>query len=135
MSVEEYARRHRPEIADAELRRIHLAGFDKVTFLWAGGTDPNSGRYYRVMGPTFLIEYDRVQNEANHVHSIWRDAANDFGEDLLKLHYATAGHHRKPPPLPCPAGNRNRSVRITISLGLTETTHRRTCRRPDAHHG
>lgn len=96
--IEEYARRHRPEIADAELRRIHLAGFDKVTFLWAGGTDPNSGRYYRVMGPTFLIEYDRVQNEANHVHSIWRDAANDFGEDLLKLHYATAGHHRKPPP-------------------------------------
>jgi hypothetical protein len=92
--IEEYARWHRPEIADAELRRIQRAGLDKVTFLWAGGTDPGAGRYYRVLGPTFLIEYDNTQNQANHVHSIWRDAANDFGEDLLKRHYDTAAHHR-----------------------------------------
>lgn len=90
--IEEYARWHRAEIADAELRRIHAAGFDKVTFLWAG--DPQAGRYYRILGPTFLIEYDNVQNQANHVHSIWRDAANDFGEDMLKRHYETAAHHR-----------------------------------------
>ena len=92
--IEEYARWHRPEIADEELRRIHVAGFDKVTFLWAGGTGPDVGRYYRVLGPTFLIEYDNTQNQANHVHSIWRDAANDFGEDLLKQHYETASHHQ-----------------------------------------
>jgi hypothetical protein len=96
--IEEYARWHRPEIADAELRRIHVAGFDKVSFLWAGGTDAQAGRYYRVLGPTFLIEYDNVQNQANHVHSVWRDAANDFGEDLLKQHYDTAAHHAKPRP-------------------------------------
>ena len=96
--IEEYARWHRPEIADAELRRIHIAGFDKVTFLWAGGTGPDVGRYYRILGPTFLIEYDNTQNQANHVHSIWRDAANDFGEDLLRQHYETAPHHRKPTP-------------------------------------
>ncbi len=88
--IEEYARWHRPEIADAELARIRAAGFEKVTFLWAGGTDPAVGRYYRVLGPTFLIEYDNTQNRANHVHSIWRDAANDFGEDLLKRHYEAA---------------------------------------------
>lgn len=92
--IEEYARWHRPEIADSELRRIHVAGFDKVTFLWAGGTDGKVGRYYRVLGPTFLIEYDNVQNQANHVHSIWRDPANDFGQDLLKQHYDTVAHPR-----------------------------------------
>ena len=96
--IGEYARWHRPEIADAELRRIQVAGFDKVSFLWAGGTSPDVGRYYRILGPTFLIEYDNTQNQANHVHSIWRDAANDFGEDLLKQHYETAPHHRKPTP-------------------------------------
>jgi hypothetical protein len=96
--IEQYARWHRPEIADAELRRIHVAGFDKVTFLWAGGLGPDEGRYYRILGPTFLIEYDNTQNQANHVHSIWRDAANDFGEDLLKRHYETAADHRKPTP-------------------------------------
>ena len=96
--IEEYARWHRPEIADAELRRIDVAGFDKVTFLWAGGTGPDVGRYYRIVGPTFLIEYDNTQNQANHVHSIWRDAANDFGEDLLRQHYETAPHHQKPTP-------------------------------------
>jgi hypothetical protein len=96
--IEEYARWHRPEIAEAELGRIRAAGVEKVTFLWAGGTEPGAGRYYRVLGPTFLIEYDNTQNQANHVHTIWRDAANDFGEDLLKEHYATAAHHRKAAP-------------------------------------
>jgi hypothetical protein len=94
--IEEYARWHRPEIADEELRRIHVAGFEKVSFLWAGGTGLREGRYYRVLGPTFLIEYDNTQNQANHVHSIWRDAANDFGEDLLKQHYDAVPHPRRP---------------------------------------
>ena len=57
-------------------------------------TDRGMGNYYRVLGPTFLIEYDNTQNQANHVHSIWRDAANDFGEDLLKQHYDSVPHPR-----------------------------------------
>ena len=39
-------------------------------------------------GPDFLIEYDNTQNNANHIHSVWRDLTGDFGEDLLKEHYA-----------------------------------------------
>jgi hypothetical protein len=85
--IEEYARRHRAELADQEVRKIHVAGFDKVNFVWAGGTEVGQPHYYRIVGPTFLIEYDNTQNNANHIHSVWRDPANDFGEDLLKKHY------------------------------------------------
>lgn len=91
--IEEYARRHRSELADQELRRIHVAGFDKVTFAWAGGTEVGVGHYYRIQGPTFLIEYDNTQNNANHIHTVWRDPSNDFGEDALKKHYE--GDHTK----------------------------------------
>ncbi|HEX8913780.1 MAG TPA: DUF3500 domain-containing protein, partial [Humisphaera sp.] len=93
--IEAYARWHRPELADQELRKIHVAGFDKVCFAWAGGTDVGQGHYFRVHGPTFLIEYDNTQNNANHVHTVWRDPANDFGEDILKKHYETSPEHQK----------------------------------------
>jgi hypothetical protein len=39
---------------------------------------------------TTLIEYDNTQNDANHIHSVWRDLAQDWGEDLLTEHYAQA---------------------------------------------
>ena len=71
------------------------AGFDKVYFAWAGGLEPGQGHYYRIQGPTFMIEYDNTQNHANHVHSVWRDPANDFGEDLLKKHYQEHPHDTK----------------------------------------
>lgn len=93
--IEEYARRHRAELADQEVRKIHVGGFDKVCFAWAGGLEPGVGHYYRVHGPSFLVEYDNTQNEANHVHTVWRDPANDFGEDVLKKHYETDGGHGK----------------------------------------
>ena len=85
--VEEYANRHRPEIAQQELAKIFRAGWDKVTFAWGGGLEPGQGHYYRVKGSTFLIEYANVQNKANHCHSVWRDYDGDFGADLLKIHY------------------------------------------------
>ena len=47
--------------------------------------------YYCVAGPTFLLEYDNTQDDANHIHSVWRDLRNDWGEDLLARHYAD--HH------------------------------------------
>ena len=34
-----------------------------------------------------LIEYDNTQNGANHIHSVWRDLTNDWGEDALAAHY------------------------------------------------
>ena len=85
--VAEYANRVRSDVAKTDLAKIEKAGWDKVAFAWAGGLERGDGHYYRVQGPTFLLEYDNTQNGANHVHAVWRDFTNDFGEDLLKKHY------------------------------------------------
>ncbi len=90
--VKEYAHRHRAEIAEEDLAKIAKAGWDKVAFAWAGGLEPNQGNYYRVQGPTFLLEFDNTQNNNNHVHSVWRDFINDFGDDVLRRHYAEVPH-------------------------------------------
>jgi hypothetical protein len=86
--VENYAYRLRPELADEDLAKIAAADFKRIYFAWAGGVEPGQPHYYRLHGPTFLVEFDNTQNRANHIHTVWRDAANDFGEDLLKAHYA-----------------------------------------------
>jgi hypothetical protein len=67
---------------------------DKIYFAWAGAREPGIGHYYRVQGPTFVLELDNTQNGANHVHALWRDTERDFGKDLLKEHYEH-GHHAK----------------------------------------
>lgn len=90
--IEEYVRRYRPELADQDLAKIEKAGFEKISFAWAGGEELGQGHYYRVQGPTFLIEYDNTQNDNNHAHAVWRDFDGDFGEDILKRHYATSPH-------------------------------------------
>ena len=58
-----------------------------LTFAWAGPDAPGRGHYYAVRGPRTLIEYDNTQNGANHIHAVWRDLTNDWGEDLLAAHY------------------------------------------------
>ncbi len=90
--IREYVTRVRPELARVDLQKIQKAGFEALRFAWAGGLERGEGHYYRVQGPTFLLEYDNTQNDANHVHAVWRDFANDFGEDLLRQHYAEHPH-------------------------------------------
>ena len=90
--IDLYARRLRPEMAEADLRRIMDAGIEKVRFAWSGKLEPGAPHYYRIHGPTFLVEYDNTQNNANHVHTVWRDLTNDFGDDALKRHYDEAPH-------------------------------------------
>ena len=90
--IQAYVGRHRPDLANEDLRKIQEAGIDKIYFAWAGGTEKGEGHYYRVQGPTFLLEYDNTQNNANHIHAVWRDFENDFGEDLLKKHYRETPH-------------------------------------------
>jgi hypothetical protein len=90
--VREYTRRVRTDVADQDLKKIQEAGWDKVTFAWAGGLEKGQGHYYRVQGPTFLLEYDNTQNDNNHIHAVWRDFNGDFGEDLLRKHYAETPH-------------------------------------------
>ncbi len=90
--IKEYVYRYRAELADQDLKRIQAAGLERLSFAWAGSTEPGQGHYYRVQGPSFLLEYDNTQNNANHAHTVWRDLQNDFGEDLLRKHY-DQDHH------------------------------------------
>jgi hypothetical protein len=90
--LEEYVHRYRPELAESDMKKIETAGMDKVSFAWAGATEPGKGHYYRLQGPSFVMEYDNTQNNANHVHTVWRDLQNDFGEDLLRKHYDESHH-------------------------------------------
>ena len=88
--VAEYTSRMVDDIASERMRRINAAGFDKVAFVWVGADALHEPHYYRVQGPTFLIEFDNVQSTANHIHSVWRDFNGDFGDDVLKNHYESA---------------------------------------------
>lgn len=88
--IDDYIRRARTEIADAEWKQIEEAGFGNVHFAWMGSTEKGKGHYYRVQGPTFLLEYDNTQNSANHPHTVWREFKGDFGRDILAEHYKTA---------------------------------------------
>src|SRR5687767_14142848 len=71
--IDVYAGHMADDIAADRIARIEKAGWDRVTFAWAGTLARGARHYYRVQGPTFLIEYDNTQNNANHVHSVWRD--------------------------------------------------------------
>ncbi len=90
--VDEYLRNYRPDLAHQQLDRINRSGWDHVRFAWAGPVGPTEAYYYRIHGPTVLIEFDnnhppgRKDGPINHIHSVYRDPQNDYGEDLLKRH-------------------------------------------------
>lgn len=92
--IEEYASAQPKAQAAQRIDRIKAAGFEKVKFAWMGPIQKGALHYYRVQGPTFLIEYDNTQNGGNHVHAVWRDFDGDFGVDLLEEHYRNSPHHR-----------------------------------------
>jgi hypothetical protein len=92
--VKLYLNRWRPELADETFAKITAAGVEKITFGWAGGLDRSKQTYYRIQGPTFLIEFDNFQGNGNHIHTTVRDFKGDFGHDLLREHYAKA-HSQK----------------------------------------
>jgi hypothetical protein len=88
--IEIYANTMKPKLAEERLARIRAAGLDGIRFAWAGPTARGRPYYYRVQGPTFLIELDN--SGGNHVHSVWRDFEGDFGRDLLREHYGATAH-------------------------------------------
>ena len=90
--LKEYSNVQVEEISRQRLEAIHTAGLDNLKFAWMGGTDKGQPHYYRIQGSTFLVEYDCTQDDANHIHTVWRDFKGDFGVDLLALHYHTADH-------------------------------------------
>lgn len=90
--VDAYASAMLPEVSAERMARMKEAGLDKIAFAWFGSTDRGQRYYYRVQGPTFLIEHNNTQNNGNHVHSVWRDFNGDFGRDLLAQHMAAFRH-------------------------------------------
>ena len=90
--IDVYASVMSPELAAARLAALRSAGIDNITFAWAGGLERGARHYYRIQGPTFLVEYDNTQNDGNHIHSVWRDFKGDFGRDLLREHLRSAQH-------------------------------------------
>jgi hypothetical protein len=85
--IEGLAGRLPDEVAAAAMSNIELAGLDNLSFAWAGSTEPGERHYFRIQGPELLIEHDNTQGNGDHIHSVWRDRANDFGDDLLARHY------------------------------------------------
>ncbi len=90
--LRQYVDRAAPAVANQAWTDITDAGLGEVSFGWAGSVQPGAGHYYTLRGPSLLIEYDNTQDQANHIHSVWRDLRRDFGGDLLAQHY-TAGRH------------------------------------------
>jgi len=91
--IDVYAGFMADDLAADRLARLKKAGLEKIAFAWAGEAERGKKHYYRIQGPTFLIEYDNTQNDGNHVHSVWRDFNGDFGRDLLREHVALVPHN------------------------------------------
>lgn len=77
------------EIRDAQIKAIVESGPANVRFAWEGATKPGIGHYYRIQGPSFLIEFVNTQpdpagNLANHIHCVYRDMRGDFAVALAE---------------------------------------------------
>ena len=85
-----YAGTMRDEIATSAITRIRADGTAGLYFAWAGSLEPGQPHYFRIHGPSVLVEYDNTQGGGNHVHSSWIDPKELFGRDLLKAHHRQA---------------------------------------------
>ena len=85
-----------PNAAEAK-RRWSRVDEPTLVFAWMGSPTPGKGHYYRIQGSKFVVEYDNTQNNANHIHTVWRDFENDFGQDLLEEHYHNSPHPHSHP--------------------------------------
>ncbi len=90
--VDSYLGRARPELVTAQREAVKANADTELWFAWAGSLEAGKGSYYRVQGRTFVLEFDNTQNNANHIHTLWRDLNGDFGEDLLRRHYEATPH-------------------------------------------
>ncbi len=66
--------------AFAEPRMSELrANLNDTWFAWSGPTTNGSAAYFRVQGPTLVIEYAPQGGSVDHIHTIYRDPTNDYG--------------------------------------------------------
>lgn len=87
--IREYIYNFEWEKANEEYGKVMKAGLKDVYFGWIGPYSEDKSHYYMLNGPTFLIEMD---NRGNHIHTIWREKGNEYGEDVLKRHYLETKH-------------------------------------------
>jgi len=93
----QFVERARPGLVGFEMDRIAAAGgVEELHFAWAGGTSFEQPHYFRIQGAVTLVEFDNAEDNANHVHSVWRDPSNDFGADLLIQHHLEHDHTGSP---------------------------------------
>lgn len=91
--VNEYISSVPQKAAKERMNKITAEALDNIYFGWAGAKKLGKAHYYRIQGKSFLIEFDNSQNNANHIHVVWRDFKGDFGRDLIREHYHTSSHH------------------------------------------
>lgn len=86
--IEEYIGNLERLKAEEYMSALHDRGIEEVYFSWIGSLEPMKPHYYLIHSPDFIIEYDNVGflDNANHIHSIFRNKDNDFGADLLRKH-------------------------------------------------
>lgn len=91
--VNVYTSRFRPEILKGTRYQGSIKDGSDLSFSWSGGKKRGEFHYYRIQSKTFLIEFANTQNNANHVHAVWREFDGDFGRDFLTEHFKK--HHKK----------------------------------------
>ncbi len=92
--IREYVNNLEREKAQEALEKIQASGMENIYFAWIGSYERKKPHYYIIHTPDYIIEYDNVgfQKDGNHIHTIWREKKNDFGEDILKAHYEEHKH-------------------------------------------
>ena len=92
--MEEYLENFERDQAGHYLQLLEDKGLDDIYFGWVGGNARETNHYYVIHGPDFMIEYDNAgwTRQGDHIHTIFRDKKNDFGEDILRAHYDKTKH-------------------------------------------
>ncbi len=91
--IEQHLSYRLPERTASIMQQLKENETQDLYFGWAGATALDKPHYYRIQGKSFVIELDNTQNNANHIHIVWRDFKGDFGRDIIKAHYKTSNHH------------------------------------------
>ena len=69
--------------AFAEPRMAEIrTNLPQTYFAWSGPTTNGSAAYFRIQGPTLVIEY-APQGGVDHIHTIYRDPTNDYGAKFV----------------------------------------------------
>jgi hypothetical protein len=67
----------------AEIR----ANIADTWFAWSGSTENGKAAYFRIQGPTLVIEYAPQAmggDPTMHIHAMYRDPTNDYGKKLVR---------------------------------------------------